>query len=354
MSGRRWTPRAGLDPVAILESAYRADTDVGDDGAWLARLVELTRPALDDGLGAAGFFYDVSNPNDMRVWAPVLVGTPAGAMEALYAINAGAPADLARELYRPTATCATLSERFGLDARVLEQPLYREVLAPLGVRDFVSVSATDPTGVGCLIGAPLARVAHVGKRDAAVWNRIAAHIASGSRLRRARAAARAKDASPSAEAILSPSGRIEHAEDAAKSREARDALSAAARDIDRARGRLRKTDPDEALEIWTALVSGRWTLVDHFDHDGRRYVVARKNDAEVRRAAGVLTPRERQVLAYAAMGQPNKLIAYTLGLSPSTVGMHLSNAAAKLGARSRVELIRAFRSMGDPSADPSP
>jgi len=346
MSDKKRAPHGDVDPVAILEAAYR--TSAEDDAAWLGSIVELARPALDEGLGAAGFFYDVSNPNDMRVWAPVLLGTPPGAMEALYMINANAPEELARELYRPTAMCATLSERFGIGRRVLDEPLHREVLAPLGVQDFISVSATDPSGIGCLIGAPLPRVAHVTRRDAALWNRIAAHVASGSRLRRTRA--------EKAEAILRPDGKIEHAEEPAKDREAREALGAAAREIDRARGRLRKSDPDEAVAIWTALVSGRWTLVDHFDHDGRRYVVAKKNDPDVANAAGALTKRERQVLAYAVMGQPNKLIAYTLGLSPSTVAMHLSNAGSKLRVRSRVELIKAYRAITteERSADETP
>ncbi len=344
MSTRRRVPSGDVDPVAILESAYRAEEGDDDDTAWLTRIVELARPALDEGLGAAGFFYDVSNPNDMRVWAPVLLGTPPGAMEALYALNASAPTDLARQLYRPTAMSATLSERFGIGRRVLDEPLHRELLAPLGVLDFVSVSATDPSGAGCLIGAPLPSLAHVTRRDAALWNRIAAHIAAGSRLRRVRATARSTDIPPAAEAILSPSGRIEHAEEVAKSRDAREALQAATRDMDRARGRLRRSDPAEALGIWTALVSGRWTLVDHFDHDGRRYVVARKNDPDVTPSADILTRRERQVVSYAAMGQSNKLIAYTLGLSASTIAMHLSNAAAKLGVKSRVALIQAFRS----------
>ena len=46
------------------------------------------------------------------------------------------------------------------------------------------------------------------------------------------------------------------------------------------------------------------------------------------------------MLGYLAQGHANKLIGYELGLSPSTVAMHLSNASAKLGAKSRVELVR--------------
>ncbi len=57
---------------------------------------------------------------------------------------------------------------------------------------------------------------------------------------------------------------------------------------------------------------------DHFDHDGRRYVIARRNDSQV---TGIeeLSEREREVLAYAAIGHDNKVIAYELGLAAATV-----------------------------------
>ncbi len=55
-----------------------------------------------------------------------------------------------------------------------------------------------------------------------------------------------------------------------------------------------------------------------------------------------LGARERDVVALAALGKSNKLIAYELGLSPSTVGSHLSAAMRKLGVASRVELMRAL------------
>jgi DNA-binding CsgD family transcriptional regulator len=84
------------------------------------------------------------------------------------------------------------------------------------------------------------------------------------------------------------------------------------------------------MALWQAMVEGRWSLVDHFDSDGRRFVVAHRNDAAVPDMRG-LTWRERQVAAYAALGHANKLIAYELGLSVGTVGQHLATARAKLG-----------------------
>lgn len=51
-----------------------------------------------------------------------------------------------------------------------------------------------------------------------------------------------------------------------------------------------------------------------------------------------LTPQERQVVRLAATGLTNRDIGAQLYLSPRTVGYHLSNAYAKLGVTSRLEL----------------
>jgi DNA-binding CsgD family transcriptional regulator len=56
-----------------------------------------------------------------------------------------------------------------------------------------------------------------------------------------------------------------------------------------------------------------------------------------------LSERERQAVALAAIGHANKLIAYDLGIAATTVAELLKRAAVKLGAESRVALIRAFR-----------
>jgi DNA-binding CsgD family transcriptional regulator len=82
-----------------------------------------------------------------------------------------------------------------------------------------------------------------------------------------------------------------------------------------------------------------WTLVDHFERDGARYVVARENQAEVQGLLA-LSERERQVVVYAALGQSTKETAYVLGISDTTVRVHLVHAAKKLGVRMRGQLLR--------------
>jgi DNA-binding CsgD family transcriptional regulator len=205
-----------------------------------------------------------------------------------------------------------------------------------GVADELWVNAQDPTGVGCCLIAPL-RSHPLSKREVHQWRCVAAHVATAFRIRRQLAGWSGSVATTTApgrappvpEAILRPDGKLDHAEEPAQGAPARAALLSSVRALDRARGPLRRRDPDEAVALWQALVAGRWSLLDRFDSDGRRYVVAHRNEVAVPDARG-LTLRERQVLAYAAIGHSNKWIAYALGLSTSTVGGHLTRARAKL------------------------
>jgi two-component system, chemotaxis family, CheB/CheR fusion protein len=61
-------------------------------------------------------------------------------------------------------------------------------------------------------------------------------------------------------------------------------------------------------------------------------------EATARRIAG-LTSRERQVVEMVVEGNPNKQIAYVLGIAQRTVESHRATAMRKLGARTLSELI---------------
>jgi two-component system response regulator FixJ len=68
---------------------------------------------------------------------------------------------------------------------------------------------------------------------------------------------------------------------------------------------------------------------------------ARTEEYEAARAqVGALTPRQREVLKGIALGQSNKLIAYTLGLSPRTVESYRAQLLAKLDVSSTAEAVR--------------
>lgn len=151
------------------------------------------------------------------------------------------------------------------------------------------------------------------------------HVSAGLRLRRALASLRggAGERPHGAEAVLDADGVVRDGEVVASDREL---LRAAVRARDRAR--LRGAD-DDALEAWTALVDGRWTLLDVFERGGRRHVVAVPNLPGVR-SPRRLAPIERAVLALALLGRANKAIAYELGLREGTVAAYLRAARAKL------------------------
>ncbi len=186
------------------------------------------------------------------------------------------------------------------------------------------LAAVAPSSKPCTI--PLATI----KR----WKLVMSHFAAGYRLRCALEAEPNLAEAPPDGAVLDPRGKVLHASGDATKRSALAALSTAARAIDRARGRARKRA--EALEGWTPLVTGRWSLVDRFDRDGRRFVVAHVN-ADHQLDPRALSPRERRVASRLVRGDSQKVIAYELGVSPSTVGNHVANIGRKLGTSSQWE-----------------
>jgi DNA-binding NarL/FixJ family response regulator len=93
-------------------------------------------------------------------------------------------------------------------------------------------------------------------------------------------------------------------------------------------------------------VVAQWSLLDEFDTDGKRFVVAMDNRPPQRVARGALSEREHQVLTQAELGHSNKEIAYELGLSSATVRVLIHRAAKKLGAATRAEAIAKFGCSG--------
>ena len=309
--------------MALIEAAYAVDTT---DEEWLNMLASAADPLIDAGLGTTAYLFDAS-AMPVRVLAVANRGGPLDENMVRAAV-ATASEDYVEQSWRKLH-CATASEVPGYENQVALETFF----VPRGIHDIFAINAYDPSGVGCWVGAMLPKRRVLQRAERETWNRVAAHLAAGFRLRR-----RARPP----EAVLSPAGKVEHAEGQATLASARAALKGAVQALERSRGPMRRSHPDAAVEGWRALVAARWSVVDEFDTDGRRFLVATQN-APKPMAPEDLSERERQVLAYAAMGHATKLIAYELGIAQSTVRVLINRAAAKLGVRSRDEAVRAFQ-----------
>jgi DNA-binding CsgD family transcriptional regulator len=318
------------DLIGFVEAAYRLEPGTSD---WLAGVLSAARPVLDGGLGVAAYSYDASNPAALRIETFVADGMPNAAAAG---IAQGVPlfdADYVRSLFW-SLSCMKTSEVPGWHKQ-RDAVRARE----FGIHDSLGMNGMNPDGHGCVLLAPLAQETRLSARRRSILTKLTCHLAAAHRLRRSLENGDASKNAP--EAILDHHGKVHHAEGEARSKSALSHLKESAAAIARSRGRLRKSDPEQAVDEWKGLIAARWTLVDVCETDGSRYLVARQNRPETR-CTNVLTEREQEVVALAAMGHHNKLIAYNLGISHSTVRVLSSRAAEKLGAASREDLIRRF------------
>ena len=202
----------------------------------------------------------------------------------------------------------------------------------LGYHDTLGMAAIDPVGVGIAVGTGFREAIDPSPGQRQAWMQISAHLAAAHRLRRKFGEDPAVER---ADAILSPNGKLEHVADPITS-DLREQLAEAVERVEHARTRAR--DIEEALSLWRSLVAGEWSLADHFEGSGRRYYVAVRNPPEVA-PVKALTRREAEVVAYLALGTKTQAVAYALGVDEITVRGYLKTALAKLGLRSRAELI---------------
>jgi len=317
------------DWISVVEAAYRLDLDVA---GWTGQVLEACAPVLDTGaplvachFRRAGSSFEI----EQLVTRPQIPveGTVRG-------ILGSEGARLAGELvFRRGADFAALSEQIPDRADCIEGAFRR--LTRGRFADGRGGIAHSGDGRAMAIGSGLRERAASDPTTRERWAQVAGHLGAGLRLLHALSPAESE------EAVLDASGRVCHARGAARSPCARDALRQAAQRIDRARTRAGRSDTDGALASWETLVGGRWSLLDRFEADGRRYLVARRNDPDVPNPRG-LSRCEAQVAEFLATGHSEKQIAYALGISASAVSRRLQSALRKLGLRSRAELSALF------------
>jgi len=332
------TRPSALSPIDVVEAGYQFEPD---DRAWLANLAQTLYPLLDGGLGMFAYQYDVADAPASWVSSAHLIDVTAAdlrnVMEMLGAYSAAETKSWHTAPSPFNSLSGGVARRIGV-TDPFEIPLIQQILARMNARDVCALRTIETGGKGLVFCAVQRERRAVNPRLRSVWSKVSIHLAAARRLREHLASDAAF------EAVLTPSGRIAHAEGEATSTSIRDHLRAAVQRQERARGRARREDPEGATDMWNALVSGRWSLIDHFETGGRRLIVARRNEIGSRDPRA-LSARERDVVQLAALGKSNKLIAYELGLAPSTVASNLSVGMRKLGVSTRVELIRLVSSM---------
>lgn len=323
-----------MDVLRVVEAAQALEAT---DEEWLKSVAEAVRPHLDDGFGLAAFeFVRVGDEpptmlQSQHLWMPE-------SLAAVYPrMFASMPPELRVRPFR-LGPCVSGSEMMNMKKEFADLPQMKNGLQKFGMFDSIWITATDPMGRGCGFHAGRKAIAWATAAEKRRWGRLAAHLSNLVRLRyRLRETERREPLA----AVFDASGKLHDATGDAQQADARDTLRDAVLSMEKARGPQRVESPDDALGSWPALVAGKWSLVDQVEHDGKRYIVARENEP---RAPGptALSDRERQVLGYARLGHHNKLIAYELGIKDSTVRVLMSRAMAKLGVRSRDEMLKAL------------
>ena len=335
--------RASNSPIALVEAAYNLEAGSAE---WLPDLLRAGSTVLDLGLGCAA-----------TVWA----GTSSEGEPLVSQLHAehGAPdlamrfARAAREVVPNLAGVTPAPPRPRVHTLAEAKHSYPEVHEALtkhvGCKDMLALWAMDPDCHGVGIHIPSTAVIELSRTARERWHMLAVHIAAGHRLRRR--LGQTQSGMPvtqiplDAEAVLDPKRfSVVEAAGHAKNKDALDEIRRTAIQVDVARGRLGKRETCEALRVWKGVVRGRWSIVDWFDSDGRRFILALPNTPRSRDPRG-LSERELQVATHAGAGESSKLIAYRLGVSRSRVSRLLHQAMHKLGVQTTGQLVVKMRTL---------
>jgi DNA-binding CsgD family transcriptional regulator len=320
--------------IAVADAGYALS---GSDEQWLEGVLTAARPLLDHGSFVHGWVIDW-RAGSFRSAAAIQL--PLGADLETHVRHQHPPAGDPEIRHARAAaslnTASTLWNARGPD-------LARQAFFPEGfaIADCILLGASDPSGIACALMGALPQASRFSARDQARWGRVASHLASALRLRERARTAPESVALDHADALIDPRTlTVTHAEGEARShlasiRDASELLAA----------RHGTGDPDQLIAAWRALVAGRWSLIDTFDTDGKRFFVLRKNEPT---APGppLLSPVQRAISAYVAMGHSNKAIAYHLGLSESSISRAVAEICKVLGVASREQLAQLAGALG--------
>lgn len=327
---------AKADPIGVVEAAY---APLEGDAAWLSN---VARAAQGYSVGGGVVAYTVEIANGARV---VSMGASPDVnpdnVDAIRRATAAFPPHLAAEMYSPTEFVGNAAHRLQRLARERPVSAQARAQAAMAVPDLWALVAGDPLHGALVLAFPRGETRRVASpedpfplAESRALGRVGAHLGAALRLR----ALAAPVDQPPPDAVLTPSGKVLHASPRAAHARERASLVEAVVLSQRARGNLRRANPDEALQGWTALVAGQWTIVEAVERDGRRLVLARRNPLGRPDVLGLTAP-EGDAVWLAAMGHSNKYIAYELGVPLATVAGRLRRAMRKLRVATRGELL---------------
>jgi DNA-binding CsgD family transcriptional regulator len=328
-----------------LAASYRLDLDGAE---YVRHVVEEAAPLLDRGLGVIAYTYDARDRKRPAIdhfatskrfdpnWLPPYYAAVVAAG------HDGPPYPTGFQAWRHL-TC-------GQASAVAKMRPFLPFFAHIGgSRDTFAVNALDASGQGLWLGAPLPSTAKIPAARIALFERFAAHLTSALRLRR-----NAGSSKPQPAAILAPNGKLLDAQEGEGVVDAREELRRATVAFDQARTKKMRADVELATRRWRPLVVSRWSLLEDFDSDGRRFVVAVENGPPTRPPRKDLSEREHQIMTQAHLGHSDKVIAYELGLATSTVRVLLHRATRKLGAATRREALARFDALTKERSDEQP
>jgi DNA-binding NarL/FixJ family response regulator len=307
--------------IEVVVAAYAS----GSRGhqRWLRHVVEAARPHFDHGLGVWGFLIDARRRVDE--WAGPLIslnvprGFPSAMREFLSHGFARMPLRLLEVAFRRPAPRVAAGSELAGGQPLTSFPMIAPLARQFAFDDSIGVRCGDPRGLGCFVGAFTPEVFRTSPASRRRWSRVAAHVTA---------------------ATFTDNGRLLYVGPRAEEHVAH--LRAAVVNRARARSHRLSARPDEALELWPALVAGRWSLVD-----GERGTCRALWNAPASHANVAISRLERDVSSLVAMGHTNKLVAYELGIAEGTVSAVVDRLRKKLGAASRATLVAACARLED-------
>lgn len=308
--------------TTLVEATHEGETDLR---GWLDGLVTSAGTVLS---GAARIVAAIvqRSPTHWRLVAGDSASHAHGPLASFGELLPQIPPAALDAYYRRPERLATHADIAARDP--VARGVGESLLQSLGVTDSVALIAQAGEGVSMVLFAVSERRVVLAPREQLLLSRASAHVESALRTRLGRT---------DPVAVVSPGGKVLHARGSARARTTREALCEHVRRVERGRTRAVRHDADEATLAWTALVSGRFGLLEHARRGTREYhVVPHPEHVWTGRA---LTSLEARVLELSARGLDGKLVAYSLGVSETTVSLALARAAAKLGCGTRNELI---------------